>query len=172
MRILMTTLTVTLALVCSAVQAQAYRWVDKDGKVRYGDVPPPGAKATTLKAPPPVPATRPAKEHAGKEDAAAAVKENAKKDAKTGPLTPVEQEQAYRERQLKAKEAKEKEDLNSVEAERKKQNCASSQEALRGLERGGRLATINAQGETQYLDDAQRAARVEQARAAVAESCK
>ncbi len=133
--------------------------------------PPPGVKATPLKAPPQAPAASPAtaKADAGKDDAA---KGDAKKDATTGPLTSAEQERAYRERQLRAKEEKEKEDLKNAEAERKKQNCASSQEALRGLERGGRVATINAQGETQYLDDAQRAARLEQARAAVAESCK
>ncbi len=41
MRLFVTILTVALALVCSSVQAQAYRWVDKDGKVRYSDVPPP-----------------------------------------------------------------------------------------------------------------------------------
>ena len=33
-----------------AAQAQ-YRWVDKDGKTRYGDTPTPGVKATALGAP-------------------------------------------------------------------------------------------------------------------------
>ncbi|MGH8703832.1 MAG: DUF4124 domain-containing protein [Burkholderiales bacterium] len=44
-------LLVALALA-GAAQAQQYKWVDKDGKVRYGDTPPPGVKATALKPPP------------------------------------------------------------------------------------------------------------------------
>ena len=38
----------SLAFAAGAA-AQAYRWVDKDGKVRYGDTPPPGVNATPLK---------------------------------------------------------------------------------------------------------------------------
>lgn len=37
------------ALLCStAVAAQAYRWVDKDGKVHYTQTPPPPAQATSV----------------------------------------------------------------------------------------------------------------------------
>ncbi|HZQ74511.1 MAG TPA: DUF4124 domain-containing protein [Burkholderiales bacterium] len=51
---------VALALVSTLAAAQQFKWTDKDGKVRYGDVPPPGVKATRLKAPPPgTPAPRP-----------------------------------------------------------------------------------------------------------------
>ena len=45
-------LAAVLAMACGLAQAQAYRWVDKDGKVRYGDFPPPGVKATPMKVPP------------------------------------------------------------------------------------------------------------------------
>jgi hypothetical protein len=40
-----------IALFAAAASAQQYKWTDKDGKVRYGDVPPPGANTTRLKAP-------------------------------------------------------------------------------------------------------------------------
>ncbi|MBS0336009.1 MAG: DUF4124 domain-containing protein [Proteobacteria bacterium] len=166
MRTVTAVLAAALALACGLAQAQAYRWVDKDGKVRYGDFPPAGIKATPLKAPAggaaPAPAPAPA---AGKDGAPA-------KDAKKGPLTPAEQEQAYRERQLKAKEAKEKADKEQAEAEQNKQACASAQEGLRGYERGGRISSINAQGETVFLDDDQRAARMEQMRKVISETCK
>ena len=33
-----------LAVSLAAASQEIYRWVDKDGKVRYGDTPPPGAK--------------------------------------------------------------------------------------------------------------------------------
>src|SRR3954471_13167483 len=77
-----------VALAFSGVAAaQAYKWVDKDGKVRYGDTPPPGVKATPLRTPsgprPPAPSTAGAE----KKDGAA------KKDEK--PLTP---EAAFRKR--------------------------------------------------------------------------
>lgn len=169
MRTITAVLTAALALTCGLAQAQTYRWVDKDGKVRYGDFPPAGIKGTPLKAPaggaaPPSPPAA-GKDAASKAGAPA-------KDAKKGPLTPAEQEQAYRERQLKAKEAKEKSDKEQAEAEQNKQACASAQEGLRGYERGGRISTVNAQGETVFLDDAQRAARIEQMRKTIAEACK
>src|SRR6185436_7157805 len=51
-------LAVLLAFSAGAA-AQTYKWVDKDGKVRYGDTPPPDAKVQRLK-PPPGPAEAPA----------------------------------------------------------------------------------------------------------------
>ncbi len=39
--------------------AQQFGWVDKNGKVQYGDVPPPGVKATPMKAPAGPPAAPP-----------------------------------------------------------------------------------------------------------------
>lgn len=168
MRTVTTVLAAALALACGLAQAQAFRWVDKDGKVRYGDIVPPGIKGTPMRspaggnAPPPAPPAAAGKD--GKGDPA--------KDAKKGPLTPAEQEQAYRERQLKAKEAQEKSAKEQAEAEQRKQACASAQEAVRGYERGGRISSVNAQGETVFLDDDQRAARMDQARKAVAENCK
>lgn len=37
-------------LVCSA-HAQVHKWIDKDGKVVYGDLPPPGAESSSVKIP-------------------------------------------------------------------------------------------------------------------------
>lgn len=157
-----------LALACGLAQAQAFRWVDKDGKVRYGDFPPPGIKATPMKAPAGGSAPTPPPASAS----AAASKDAAPKDARKGPLTPVEQEQAYRERQAKAKEDKEKADKAQAESEQYKQACAAAQEGLRGYERGGRISSINAQGETVILEDAEREARMAQMRRTIAETCK
>src|SRR3954471_13976803 len=89
-----------VALAFSGVAAaQAYKWVDKDGKVRYGDTPPPGVKATPLKiqsGPKPPPAPAPSADAAKKDGAA-------KKDEK--PLTP---EQAFQKRQKERQEADQK----------------------------------------------------------------
>jgi hypothetical protein len=170
MRTLIATLLAVLAMACGLAHAQGYRWVDKDGKVRYGDVPPPGVKATPMK-PPSGPSAPVAGPGAGG-GAGAAGKDAAAKDAKKGPLTPAEQEQAYKERQLKAKEEKEKAAKEAAVAEQNRQACASAQESLRSLERGGRIASVNAQGETVYLEDNERAARIAQARKVASETCK
>ncbi len=170
MRIATFTFATVLALACGLAQAQAYRWVDKDGKVRYGDTPPPGVKATPMKGMSGAPAPAPGAGGGGGAGSGAA--KDAAKDAKKGPLTPAQQEQAYRERQLKAKEASEKLAKEQAEAEQLRQSCQSSQETLRSLERGSRISTINAAGETVILEDDQRAVRIAQAKKAIADTCK
>jgi hypothetical protein len=164
---------VVLALACGLANAQAYRWVDKDGKVRYSDVPPTGAKAKEIKPP----ASAPAAPAAAAKDGAAKDGKDAKEgqesaDAKKGPLTPAEQERAYRDRQAKAKEAKEKEDKELALAEQRRQNCSMAQDSLRTLEAGRRIGSTNAKGETVYLDEAQIQERIAQARKVVADSCR
>jgi hypothetical protein len=142
-----------------AAGAQQYKWVDKDGKVRYGDSPPPGVKATALKAPP----------------AAAAASKPGAKDAKgapKGPLTPAEQEAAFRKRQQEAVKEREKQAQATQETEAKKENCARAQEVLRSLQSGERVARTDAKGERYFLEDEQRAAEAAKAQKSVSEWCK
>ncbi len=73
----------SLAFAAGAA-AQAYRWVDKDGKVRYGDTPPPGVKASPLKLP-----------QGGGANVVSPPDDAAGKAAKKGPLTPAEQDAEY-----------------------------------------------------------------------------
>lgn len=147
---------VALAFAASA-SAQLYRWVDKDGRVRYGDTPPPGAKTTTLRAP------------AGQ--AAPAEADPAAKGAPKGPLTPAQQEQEFRKRQIEAQKARDKADQASKEAETKRENCARARQALASLESGQRIARTNAQGERYFLEDDARAAETERARQMVRDWC-
>lgn len=164
MRISTTLLSLTLAIAVSGVQAQTYRWIDKDGKKRYGDVVPPGVKATLMK--PPSGAAGPAQ---GEKEAQGDKAETGAE--KKSPALSVTPEQAYRERQLKAKDAQEKAEKERLAAERKRQNCAAAQESLRTLESGRRLSSVNAKGETVVLDEAQVKARIEVARKAAEDSC-
>ncbi len=147
-------------LVFTAVaSAQMYRWVDKDGKVHYTNTPPPpGVKAKTIIAPagPSAPAASP--------DATA-------EDARKGPLTPVEQEQAFRKRQMDAQKAQEKTEQARKDTEAKQENCARARESLATFESGQRISRTNAQGERYYLEDDARAAETEKARATVRDWC-
>ena len=151
-------------LACAATaSAQMYRWVDKDGRVHYtATPPPPGVKARTLRAPSTAPA-EPAADDAAKDAGA--------KDARKGALTPAEQEQELRKRQLEAQKAREKEALAAKDAEAKQENCARAQEALRTLESGQRVSRTDAQGERYYLDDDARAGETAAARRAVQDWC-
>src|SRR5215208_1953659 len=112
-------LVILAALAFSATaSAQAYKWVDKDGKVRYGDTPPPGVKATPLKGParaPTPPASANAKKDAGAKD-------------KEKPLTP---EAAFRKRQQEKQEAEQKAEKERADAGTKRQNCDNAQTHLR-----------------------------------------
>lgn len=148
-----------LLSLAAVAQAQNFRWVDKDGKVQYGDNPPPGVKSTPLKAPPgpATPPASPASKDAGKDG----------KDAKKA-LTP---EEAFRKRQEDAKKAEAKAAEEAANAAKKKQNCTSAQSRLRELESGMRISQTNAQGERVFMDDETRAREVVTARQAVKESC-
>lgn len=147
---------VAASALSAVAVAQQYKWVDKDGRVRYGDVPPPGAKATPLR-PPPGPVAAPSSSR----PAAAG-----KKDEK--PLTP---EEAFQKRQKEQQEAAAKAEKERADADAKRSNCEGARANLRQLESGQRVATTTASGERAFMDDAQRAREMERARKVVAESC-
>lgn len=148
-----------LFAVGAGASAQLYRWVDKDGKVRYTDTPPPaGVKARTLRAP-------------ASAGSGAAPEEAAAKDAPKGPLTPAQQEQEFRKRQLEAQKGREKEDQARREAETKQANCARARQALATLESGQRITRTDSKGERSFLEDDARVQETERARQSEREWC-
>ena len=155
-------------LLAAAASAQTYKWVDKNGRVQYGDTPPPGVNAAPMRsvprAAPPAPAA--ASSPAAKPDDAktAAAK-------KSGPLTPAEQEAEYRRRQLEAQKEQEKQAAASKEASVKKDNCERAQEYLRTLDSGQRISRTDAKGERTFLEDADIAREKSQARQNVQTWC-
>jgi hypothetical protein len=137
-----------------AANAQLYKWVDKDGKTRYGDTPPPGAKKSEIKAPPP----------------GAPAPTAASKDGK--PLTPAQQEQEFRKRQAKDRDVAEKSETERQESATKTRACEQSREALRTLQSGQRVARTDAKGERFFLDETQVAEEVARATQTVQQTCK
>jgi len=130
--------------VCFAAFAQQYRWTDANGRVQYGDTPPPGVKATPLRAPAAPPAA-----------ASPASKAPAPADAR---------------KQQAAGKASEKELAEAKNAEIRKQNCATAQDAVRVLSQG-RVRRIDSKGEFVYLDDNQINEEMARAKKSVAEWC-
>lgn len=140
----------------AAAVAQPYKWVDKDGKVRYGDIPPAGVKATPLRSPSAPAAAAPATDAKGAK----------------GPLTPAQMDAEFRKRQQEQQEAEGKAAKERAEAEMKRINCDRAQAAQRTLESGQRVAVADQSGERVFMDDAQRAKEAERAQQAVKEWCK
>ena len=143
--------------LAGAVHAQMFKWVDKDGKVRYGDTPPPGVKATALKG--------------SSAPAAPAANAGASKGAAKGPLTPAEQEQEYRKRQAEEQKSSAKATQEQRDKADKKDNCESAKNSLNMLESGQRIARTNPSGERYYLDEAQIAQEVAKARESMQRAC-
>ncbi len=155
---------IVFAAACAfaaAAVAQQYKWVDKNGRVQYGDVPPPGVKATPLRPPPSAPAGAPAPKAADKSAA-----------AKKGPQTPREMEADFRKRQQEAAKDQEKQAQEQQAAADKRENCARAQENLRTLESGQRIARTDAAGERYFLEEAQIAQEIAKARQAVQQWCR
>jgi len=141
----------------AGASAQQFRWVDKDGRTQYGDVPPPGVKATRIKGP-----------AGGSAPAPASPSSAAKKDGAKA-LSP---EAAFQKRQKEAKEQDDKAAKERADADVRRANCDAAQAALRQIQSGQRIATMNAAGERVFVDDAGRAREEERAQRAVAENCK
>jgi hypothetical protein len=144
------TLLVLLGLPLAAT-AEMYRWVDANGQVHYSDSPPPaGAKSPkTIDMPSPAPAAAPAK---GK--------------------TWQEKDLEFRQRQQAETEAQAKKEKEAADAKQKKENCEAARRNLQTLESGQRVATTNAQGEREFMDDGARQKAIAEARRAVDSWCK
>jgi hypothetical protein len=147
--------------VTAAAYGQTYKWVDQDGRIRYGDTPPPGANARALKAPSRPPAPVEKKDSKDSKDSKAGDKEK--------ELSP---EAAFRKRQQERQEAEQKAEKERADAAQKQQNCASAQTYLRTLQTGQRIVSTDAAGERVYMEEGQRQQAIERAQRSVGEWCK
>jgi hypothetical protein len=148
-----------LLLAAGGAYAQMYRWVDADGKVRYGDTPPPGAKTSSIKG-------------AQSGGTAAAAPAAGSKDAKKGPLTAAEQEQEYRKRQAEAGKSAEKAEAERRAKTERNEACERTKEYLSTLQSGQRIARTDAKGERYYMEEAQVAQEVAKAQQSMQQACK
>lgn len=152
-------------LVAGSACAQ-YKWTDQNGRVQYSDTPPAGVNATSVRQ---RSAPAPRVESSDSKDDAKDAKDDAK-DAKKGPLTPAEQDAAFRKRQQDAAKERDKQAKAAQETQTKKDNCRRSQEAMRSFETG-RVMRTDAQGENYFLDDAQIAQEKARAQQLMQEWC-
>ncbi|MGH8747401.1 MAG: DUF4124 domain-containing protein [Burkholderiales bacterium] len=150
------------AAVVGTAYGQAYRWVDENGHVGYGDTPPPGVKVTPLRV------TAPAPSPASTEATQAA---KGGKEANKGPLTPAEQDLEFRRRMKEAQDAAAKADKERQAAEAKKVNCENARQSLQTLDSGQRIARVDSNGERYFISDAERTEDTARAHEAVSQWC-
>jgi len=149
----------TTWLVSMPAAAQTYKWTDADGKVHYSDQPPPANIKEQITVKPRKPS--------------AAAPASTDKDAPAAKAkTYVEQEAEFKRRQVETAEREAAEKKKADEAAEKKQNCDRARAQLRGLQAGGRVSQTNAQGEREYMSDAQIAQAIENGKKSVASWCK
>jgi Domain of unknown function (DUF4124) len=148
-----------ILLAAATVTAQVYRWVDKDGKVQFTDVPPP-ANATKAE---------PKKVLDAPGGAAAAATPSPQKSiaeqAKEFDKRRKEQAKSGDEKAKKDEEAKKNADIDS-------ENCRNAKSALRDLETGRPINRTAESGERYYLSEEQRQAEAARAREIAGNACK
>lgn len=149
-------------LVAAPAFAQTYKWTDAEGKVHYSDQPPPANAREQVTVKPRKPsASAPAATPAAAEKGAPAAKAR----------TYVEQEADFKKRQVEAAEREAADKRKADEVAEKKQNCDQARAQLRSLQAGGRVTGTNAQGEREYMSDAQIAQEIERGKKLVENWC-
>lgn len=149
-------LLLSAAALSIAGQAMAgeyiYQWKDKSGQYVYSDNPPPGNIPSRML----------------RRDAVGEISMPA---ANTAAPSTADREVESKKRQQEQSEKQAKSDKDSADAKAKAQNCEAAKNQLAALDSGQRVARFNAQGEREFLDDAQRSAEVERTRKIIADSC-
>jgi hypothetical protein len=152
-------------LAAAAAQGQVYKCLDSSGRTIYSQTPcPPETKREAMSRGgiPPASTATPAAAPAGKAG---------KGEAKKGPLTAAEQEQAFRQRQQDAAKAAKESDERANQARIKEQNCNNAKQRLATYSLGGRITRVDANGERYYLEDSQIEAEKTKAQADVSQAC-
>ena len=144
-----------LAACAASVQAQVYKWVDKDGKVQYSDQPPPpdASKSALQK----VISTSPSAPAAPSDTAAEKAPDKGKD---------------FDKRRTETADKQKKGDESAKLAQQKQEACDNARAHLKSLEGGTRISKIDAGGERYFLDDDQRQQEIARARDVMADSCK
>lgn len=175
-----------LVVLPIAVNAEVYKWKDKDGVTRYSDTPPPsnvqklpvnGKKpvvapstaATPIESAAPAVPTEGAKGVAAPATVAAPAPASGSADAKKKPAASPEADAI--KRQKEAEEEKKKAEKKEAELKQKQQNCDNAKKNYASYKIGGRMRKMDNNDEPQYLGDAEIAEGLEQAQKEIDQFC-
>jgi hypothetical protein len=130
--------------------AEIYKWVDDQGHVQYGDAPPPGSPATTIRTPASPPEAEVLRARSRLEEAAEQRRAEDKKEAER------RKQEAGQARERAARESR----------------CRYAQQRLHVLELERPVYRLDDDGNRVYLEDDQRARQIAETRARVLEYCR
>lgn len=147
---------------------QIYTWTDENGVVHYVDTPPDHRDATSMDAPE---AYRPGSADAyPDQDAVDSIAaDDPGNEEVSATDNPANEEASYAD-QKREQLAQQREQQLAARAELR-QNCTRAREQLANLEPSRAVFFTNAQGETERLDDEERARRVAETRVFIAKNC-
>lgn len=175
------TRTLFLALVCMVplLAAAQWQWIDKDGRKVFSDRAPPAdiPAKNILKQPaaaPAAPAAAAAANPAAAAEAATAqaAAPAAPKPAANAPkLSGKDKELEDKKKAAEAAEAEKKKAEAEKVAKAKAENCARAKKAKATFDSGARIATTNAKGEREIMDDAARAVETKRLEGIIATEC-
>lgn len=160
-----------VALVASPLAHAQYKWRDANGRLVYSDMPPPASvpQGAVLQAP-----NRPATPVAPVTDSGGtgmAAKAAAAPTAAASAPSMADRELEFRKRRMERADAERKATEEAARAKQAAAACDDARAQLRTLESGIRITRVTESGEREFLDDAQRAARLDAARASLSKHC-
>ena len=148
--------------------AQIYSWKDSEGKVHYGDTPPPTGEVNVIRG---TPAAKPAPAPAPEPATTPGETDTAKAQDPSRPQTLAEREQAFRERRAAEAEAQAKAEEEAARDAERQRFCEQARNQLGALQSGQRVSRFNAAGEREFLDDAARSTEIARLQQQVTEHC-
>ncbi|MDP1522723.1 MAG: DUF4124 domain-containing protein [Methylotenera sp.] len=166
--LLLWTVLLPALLLPTLASAEIYKWKDKNGVMRYSDVPPPSnikqealygkktSKETGLAPLTPVEGDGTVEMNKAKASAvkAKAATDTAGTEANKTDKAPLSKDEAAAKRAKDAEQQKKVDEAKQAELKIKQENCTVAKQNLATFTNGGRIAKTNEKGEKQYLGDA------------------
>jgi membrane protein involved in colicin uptake len=160
-------LTLACLLAAPALAGAQWMYLDKDGRKVFSD-----------KAPPPeTPPGKILRQPGMKKPAADATQASAPAQAAAAPasapkISGKDKELEERRKQAEAAEAEKNKARAEAQAKVQAENCGRARQMKATLDSGQRIARMNAKGEREIMDDAQRAAEAKRIDGIIAADCK
>ena len=150
-------LLLTMLALPATAHADVYKWRDSNGAVRYSDIPPASnVPYETL--------------HGGRKTPSTPSANVTPAPQPVNPSAPPADDAALR-RQQEAEQDKVQQQNKEAQDQTREQNCSTARVNLQKYKVGGRIMTVDAQGQRRYLSDAEITQNLEQAQKDVAEFC-
>ena len=150
-------LLLTMLALPATAHADVYKWRDSNGAVRYSDIPPASnVPYETL--------------HGGRKTPSTPSADVAPAPQPTNPPAPQPDDAALR-RQQQAEQEKIEQQNKDAQEQTRQQNCSTARANLQKYKVGGRIMTMDAEGQRRYLSDAEIGQGLEQAQKEVADFC-